>query len=101
MASGCHPLTIHALTLTKTYTEQGEDFNSCPAFCFEESRICSCETGVSRNQTRITETQMQAENIKKCIAEKEKWAVMKVEFASKIRYTVCVITAENRDASDL
>ena len=41
------------------------------------------------------------ENTQKCIETKEKWVVRKVEFASEIRYTVCVITAEDRDASDL
>ena len=44
---------------------------------------------------------MRVESTQKYIEIKEKWAVRKVEFASKIRYTVCVITAENRDASDL
>lgn len=42
-----------------------------------------------------------AENTQKCPVTKEKWAVRNVVFASEIRYTVCVITAENRDASDL
>ena len=46
-------------------------------------------------------SQTWVENKQKCIEIKEKWVVRKVEFATEIRYTVCVITAENRDASDL
>ena len=46
-------------------------------------------------------SQSWAENTQKCVETKEKWAVRKVEFTFEIRYTVCVITAENRDASDL
>ena len=50
---------------------------------------------------RESEGQIREENTQKCIETKEKWVVRKVEFAFEIRYTVCVITAENRDASDL
>lgn len=50
---------------------------------------------------RENEDEMRVESTQKCIVTKEKWVVRKVEFAFEIRYTVCVITAEKRDASDL
>ena len=50
---------------------------------------------------RENASQTRADNTQKCIETKEKRVVRKVEFAFEIRYTVCVITAENRDASDL
>ena len=59
------------------------------------------DIGKSRKQTGENVSQTWTENTQKCIETKEKWAVRKVEFAFEIRYTVCVITAENRDASDL
>ncbi len=61
----------------------------------------SCESGKRANQTGENESQTWTENTQKCIETKEKWVVRKVEFTFEIRYTVCVITAENHDASDL